>query len=551
MPHLDRRGFLAASAVAAGAGIAGPLAATDAAAAPARGPAGPAGRTGPFGPKILPADPRYPSLLTGINRRYVARPEHVKMVRSARDAEDALHEAIKGRKRISVRSGGHCLADFTCNPEVEVLLDFSEMTAVGYDERRRAFHVEPGAHLMAVYEALYKGWGVTLPGGVCHSVGAGGHISGGGYGLLSRDFGLVVDHLYAVEVVVPGSAGRPRTIVATREPGDPHRELWWAHTGGGGGNFGLVTRYWFRTPGTEHAPPERQLPAPPARLHASAIDLPWAGLTEERFVRLMKNYGDWHERNSAPDSPGRRLSTLFNANARSFGSLTHYAQSSSRETLDAYLAALLRGTGLTPRPVERPSGELAAMANLATPRELPWLDAVRMVGSPNPVWANPLARVGLKSAYHRRNFTDHQLKAAYRHLSRTDNPDTSMVLLSYGGAINAHHEADTAAAQRDSAFKVLYQVIWSDAKDDAKETDRLRAFYGDVHAESGGVPATGGVTDGCYINYPDTDLADPAVNTSGVPWHELFYKGNYERLRAVKRAYDPHDVLRHKLSVAP
>ncbi|MFB7181881.1 FAD-binding oxidoreductase [Streptomyces sp. NPDC056257] len=542
MPHLDRRGFLAASAVAAGAGIAGPLTATDAAAAPAPAAAG---------PRILPSDARYPSLQTGINRRYVARPEHVRMVRSARDAENALREAIAGRKRVSVRSGGHCLADFTCNPEVEVLLDFSEMTGVGYDERRRAFFVEPGAHLMAVYEALYKGWGVTLPGGVCHSVGAGGHISGGGYGLLSRAFGLVVDHLYAVEVVVPGSGGRPRTVVATREAGDPHRELWWAHTGGGGGNFGLITRYWFRTPGTEHAPPERQLPAPPARLHASAIDLSWSELTEDRFVRLLRNYGTWHEHNSGPDSPGRHLSTLFNANSRRFGSLAHYAQSSSRATLDAYLAALLDGTGLTPRPVERPSGELAAMPNLFTPRELPWLDAARMVGSPNPVWANPLARVGLKSAYHRRDFTEHQLKAAYRHLSRTDNPDTSMVLLSFGGAINACGEADTAAAQRDSVFKVLYQSIWSAPQDDEKETARLRAFYGDVYAETGGVPAIGGRTDGCYINYPDTDLADPAVNTSGVPWHELFYKGNHERLRAVKRAYDPHDVFRHKLSVAP
>ncbi|MER6255827.1 BBE domain-containing protein [Streptomyces sp. NPDC001584] len=297
--------------------------------------------------------------------------------------------------------------------------------------------------------------------------------------------------------------------------------------------------------------PERQLPAPPARLHASAIDLSWSELTEDRFVRLLQNYGAWHERNSGPDAPGRHLSTLFNANARRFGSLAHYAQSSSRATLDRYLAALLDGTGLTPRPVERPSGELAAMPNLFTPRELPWLDAARMVGSPNPVWANPLARVGLKSAYHRRNFTGHQLKAAYRHLSQTDNPDTSLVLLSFGGAINAHGEADTAAAQRDSVFKVLYQAIWSRPQDDERETARLRAFYGDVYAETGGVPVIGGVTDGCYINYPDTDLADPAVNTSGVPWHELFYKGGHERLRAVKRRYDPHAVFRHKLSVAP
>ncbi|MFB7630088.1 FAD-binding oxidoreductase [Streptomyces sp. NPDC056149] len=545
MPKLDRRGFLTGSAaVAAGTGLATALPT----AAPARAATAP---TVAPGPEITPGDARYPSLQTGINRRYVARPEHVKMVHSTRDAEDALRAALAGRKRISVRSGGHCLADFTCNPEVEILLDFSEMTDVGYDTGRRAFYVEPGAHLMAVYEALYKGWGVTLPGGVCHSVGAGGHICGGGYGMLSRDFGLVVDHLYAVEVVTANKGGKVRTVVATREHDDPHRELWWAHTGGGGGNFGLITRYWFRTPGTDGAAPTAQLPTPPAHLHASAINLPWSQLNEKNFLRLMKNYGAWHEHHSAPDSPGRHLSTLFNANARKYGALTHYAQSSSRAILDGYLAALLKGTGLTPRAVDRPSGELAAMPNLLTPRKLPWLDAVRMVGSPNPVWANPLARVGLKSAYYRRNFTDHQLRSAYRHLSRADNPDTAMVLLSFGGAINSYGEGDTAAAQRDSVFKVLYQTIWSGAEDDRKSMTWLRGMYRDIYAETGGVPATGGVNDGCYINYPDTDLADLEINTSGVPWHELFYKGNYERLRAVKRAYDPGNIFRHTLSVQP
>ncbi|MFD0392095.1 FAD-binding protein [Streptomyces nogalater] len=108
--------------------------------------------------------------------------------------------------------------------------------------------MEPGALLGEVYRRLFLGWGVTVPAGATAEVGIGGHVLGGGYGALSRRYGLSVDHLYAVEVVVVDERGRASTVVATREPGDPHRDLWWGHTGGGGGNFGVVTRYWFRSP---------------------------------------------------------------------------------------------------------------------------------------------------------------------------------------------------------------------------------------------------------------------------------------------------------------
>lgn len=118
------------------------------------------------------------------------------MIRSTSDAELALRQAVDAGKRVSVRSGGHCFADLVCNPEVQVLLDLSGMNRVGYDPRLRAFAIEPGARLLNAYEGLYNGWGVTIPGGMCWSVGAGGHVSGGGYGLLSRAHGLVVDHLY-------------------------------------------------------------------------------------------------------------------------------------------------------------------------------------------------------------------------------------------------------------------------------------------------------------------------------------------------------------------
>src|SRR6185437_15568798 len=95
----------------------------------------------------------------------------------------------------------------------------------------------------------------TIPAGMCPTVGIGGHCTGGGYGFLSRQHGAVVDHLEAVEVVVVDRSGTARTVRASRDPADPDHDLWWACAGGGGGNFGIVTRFWFRSPGATGADP--------------------------------------------------------------------------------------------------------------------------------------------------------------------------------------------------------------------------------------------------------------------------------------------------------
>jgi aclacinomycin oxidase len=66
---------------------------------------------------------------------------------------------------------------------------------------------------------------------------------------------------------------------------------------------------------------------------------------------------------------------------------------------------------------------------------------------------------------------------------------------------------------------------------------------------TGGVPVPGDVDGGCFVNFPDNDLADPRWNTSGVPWPELFYRDNYPRLRQAKAKWDPNNVFRHALSI--
>jgi FAD binding domain/Berberine and berberine like len=551
MSDVDRRALLArAGAVAVGATVA---AGTPAAVAAAAEPPG-----FPVGSTVLPGDPRYPLLTTGNNQRYVASPQYVKMIRSTADAEQALRAAVREGKRISVRSGGHCFADFVCNPQVEVILDMSEMTGVSYDPDRRAFAVQPGIRLLNLYEALYKGWGVAIPGGMCYSVGVGGHVAGGGYGLLSRAHGLVVDHLYAVEVVVVDENHEVRTVVATRESDDPHRDLWWAHTGGGGGNFGLVTRYWFRSPDATGDEPSRQLMRPPSTVLVSALSFPWEGLSESRFSRLMKNFGAWHERNSSPGSRNTAISTVFNVCHQAHGTLDMFTQvdagvPDAEGLLAGYLAEITAGTGLSATAMTRPSGDLGAMPRLAAPRRMPWLNATRLVGTNDPTITHPALRGGHKSAYMRGNFSDHHVQVLYRALtSREDpNPDTMVVLFSFGGQVNAAAPDATATRQRSSAFKMLFQTFWTDESDDGKGLGWVRGTYESFFDSTGGAPVPGEQYEGCYINYPDTDLKDPARNRSGVPWQTLYYQDNYPRLRQIKRRWDPTDYFRHSLSVEP
>ena len=70
-----------------------------------------------------------------------------------------------------------------------------------------------------------------------------------------------------------------------------------------------------------------------------------------------------------------------------------------------------------------------------------------------------------------------------------------------------------------------------------------------VLLENAGVPVPGDAYDGAFINHPDTDLADPSQNTSGIPWHTLYYRDNYPRLQRIKARWDPRNVFRHALSI--
>ncbi|MDH6124887.1 FAD-binding protein [Kitasatospora sp. GP82] len=495
----------------------------------------------PTGPVVIrPGDPRYENLVQGYNHRFVGQPDQVRLVTSTEEVVAAVDEAVAAGRRIAVRSGGHCFEDFTASPEIEVLLDMSQLNGISYDPGRRAIEVGSGAVLGDIYRTLFKRWGVTIPGGTCFEVGAGGHFAGGGYGHLSRRDGLVVDHLYAVEVVVVDESGKTRAVVATSDPEDPHRDLWWAHTGGGGGNFGVVTRYWLRTPGVDSADPAELLPKAPARMWKRTVMWPWAEMTEQSFTTLLRNYGTWYENNDGADSPAAGLwSNLIvtHRNSQMFGMtvVIDHDGPDAEKVFAEHFESVIAGVGV--EPVVR------------TTEVVPWFSSwLPSYSFPS----DPKGRYKDKAGYLRKGFTDHQLDVIWRYLSDPEhtNPMSCIVVAGFGGKVNTVAPDATATVQRDSILKVLYCAgLWQSEDQDEANITWVREFYRDVYAGTGGVPVSDEVNDGAYIGYPDTDLADPAWNTSGVPWSTLYYGDNYPRLQQVKQTYDPRNVFRHALSI--
>ena len=124
-------------------------------------------------------------------------------------------------------------------------------------------------------------------------------------------------------------------------------------------------------------------------------------------------------------------------------------------------------------------------------------------------------RVKVKDALLKKRLTDRQIDVAYDYLTRGDHDVMGGMLgfATYGGRVNTVAPDATASAQRNAIFDMACTTGWLDPKEDAVNLEWVRAFYRDVFAETGGVPVPGDACDGALINHPDTDLADPTLNT--------------------------------------
>jgi FAD/FMN-containing dehydrogenase len=188
------------------------------------------------GTLLFPGDVGYDASRTVWNAMIDRRPAVVVYCAGVNDIKRAVDFARTHGLMTSVKGGGHNIAgSAVC--EGGLLIDLSGMRSVRVDPEARVAHVEPGATL-GDFDAEAQAFGLSTPLGINSTTGVAGLTLGGGFGWFSRKHGMTIDNLLAVDVIT--AEGR-----LVRANDRENSDLFWALRGGGG-NFGIVTRFEFR-----------------------------------------------------------------------------------------------------------------------------------------------------------------------------------------------------------------------------------------------------------------------------------------------------------------
>lgn len=176
--------------------------------------------------------PEYETLRRGFNKRIDNKPQVIALCSNTSGVQEAVKYAVENKLAIAIKSGGHCMEGFSGN-NGGMVINLSKLNTITW-VNDHTISVGPALQLKDLYNTILPKRKI-LPGGSCQSVALGGLAFGGGYGLLSRQFGLTCDSLTDVTMV----DGRGNLIKSDHE-------LLWACRGGGNGNFGIITEMKFR-----------------------------------------------------------------------------------------------------------------------------------------------------------------------------------------------------------------------------------------------------------------------------------------------------------------
>ncbi|NER39533.1 MAG: FAD-binding protein [Oscillatoria sp. SIO1A7] len=515
------------------------------------------------------ADVRFPSFQQGFNQRWFSSNcQAVYLCHDAQGTAAALDDAIASYSDIGsvkIKSGGHCYENFVFNEDTAAILDVTPMDEAGLDPDL-GYYLGSGGTNWGAFKALFRDYGKVLPAGSCYSVGLGGHICGGGDGILSRLYGLTVDWLTGVDIVVKDDANLPAKVkyVSCDSVGDDY-DLYWSATGGGGGNFGVITRYYFKT-----------LPDSPKGAIISSVSISWDGLTPE----ILKNVLDWYV-DFAAQEDNWRTSLKFQMMHKSAGELRMTIQSSyfneeQRIQSKVYVHQLeneleqITGNSLLKRVASTLAGHAGWWSVPPAPRnfntreqdaitestgDYTYYEAEQTLNS-----SGPNQRGKYKSAYQRKRFPTEQIQIIYNRLQVIPNgltaDDMKQSLLqvdTFAGKINTVSPTATAIAQRSYLVKLQYQTYWLDKSQDEEHLSWIRGFYEEMYAPYGGIPNPDpaiGLFEGCYYNYPDVDLNAYGGRDGALT---LYFLDNYEKnprnLVKIKRRWDPNNFFHNAQSI--
>jgi len=448
-------------------------------------------KNGFTGEILRPSDGAYESARKIWNAMIDKRPAVIARCATTSDVVRGVNFARDTGLVLAIRGGGHNIAgNALCDDGL--VIDLSKMKAARVDPARRRVTIEGGATL-ADLDAATQAHGLATPVGINSTTGIAGLTLGGGFGWLSRKYGMTIDNLESAEVVT--AAGE-----MVRASASEHPDLFWALRGGGG-NFGVVTRFEFRL----H-------PVGPDVL-SGLIVYP---LSEAKSV--LQQYRDFVAK--APEALSV-WTVLRQAPPLPFLPTEVHGQGI------VALALLYAGDPKQGEPL------IAPLRTFGTPLG-------EHVGvQPYTAWQrafDPLLTAGARNYWKSHNLStlkDGLLDAVIASIRKLPSPQCEIFFGALGGATTRPAPDSAAYPHRDATFVMNVHGRWEDPADDTRGIGWARDFF-DASAPF----ASGGV----YVNFLTADEGDRV---------RAAYGPNYDRLTQVKRTYDPDNLFRMNQNIKP
>jgi FAD/FMN-containing dehydrogenase len=427
---------------------------------------------------LLAGDTGYDSARKVWNGMHDKHPALIARCVSAADVQHAVTFARERELLVAVRGGGHSWpGKSVC--EGGMMIDLSQMYAAMVDPVAQTASVQGGA-LLGHLDAAALQHGLVTTAGVVSHTGVGGFTLGGGFGRLNRKFGLAVDNVLAADIVT--ADGQLRTVSAEQDP-----DLFWAIRGGGG-NFGVVTRFHFRL-----HPFDRNV------LSGMIV---WP---VEQAREVLDFYGDWYSGLSDELYAGPGMMTMPDG------------------TSVIAMEVLFAGD---PSQGEK---ELEPLRKIGQPLD----DGVKLQDYTVMQTANDgLAAHGVRS-YAKNGMAREVTPGLIDAMIEAFRPDPRFAFLTHtsGGAVNRVDDLATAFPHRNAETMVLLVSFWNDQAEDEEAISIAREWFGQIE------PFTGGFYDNIEF-----DAKDPTNQNYG-PAHA--------RLVQVKNQYDPGNLFRLNRNIKP
>jgi len=440
---------------------------------------------------VVPDDRTYDEVRQIWNAMIDRRPAVIVQAAAADDVAPAIAFAREKGLDISIRGAGHNIAgNALCDNGL--MIDFSRMKNVRVDTGKKRAYVEPGATL-ADLDLATQVHGLATPVGINSTTGIAGLTLGGGFGWLTRKYGMTIDNLVSVDLIT--AEGKKLHASETE-----NADLFWAIRGGGG-NFGVVTQFEFQL-----------YPVGP-EIFAGLIVFPFS-----QAKQILTRYRQFV--NSAPEE------------------LNVWVVLRKAPPLP-FLPENVHGKEVVVMPIFY-AGAVAEGEKLIAPLRS-FGDAVGEHIGPQPYveWQkafDPLLTPGARNYWKSHNFTelaDGALDAIIEFAGKLPSPQCEIFIGLIAGAPNRVAPGAMAYAHRDAKFVLNVHGRWDEAGDDQKCIGWAREFF------KASAPFASA---GAYVNFMTEEERDRVAQA---------YGANFQRLVQIKKRYDPLNVFHLNQNIKP